>query len=282
MQRCRFDHAIQLARHGQAQRVPIGKLLYLLHTGKPLEHLGWRGVGKGDGNFVALDVLQFGHAADTHQLPFTNNPNAVAGLLYLAQDVRRQKDGAPLIAHFSDHPVELLLVERVQAIGRLIQNQQARAVHKGLNQHHLALIAARILAELAAGVQVQSLDKLLEIGLIDASAQMPEVFQNLPAGQAGVERGFAGQIADQPLDLHRVLPAVQPGDTRRPRVGPQQRHQQANRGGFARAVGTKEAKHLALFHAERDIGNAALAAVALSQTLYFDDCCHVAVLLFMT
>src|SRR5260221_6794304 len=88
MQRCRFDHAIQLARHGQAQRVPIGKLLHLLHTGKPLEHLGWRGVGKGDGNFVALDVLQFGYAADAHQLPLADDDHAVAGLLHLAQDVR--------------------------------------------------------------------------------------------------------------------------------------------------------------------------------------------------
>src|SRR5712691_5344457 len=188
--------------------------------------------------------------------------------------MRGQKDGAPLIAHFFDHAVELLLVERVQAIGRLIQNQQARAVHKGLNDPDLALVAARILAKLATGVQIEALDQLLEIGLIDASAQMPKVFQNLPVGQAGVERKLTWQIAEQPLDLHRVLPAVQPGDTRCAGVGAQQRHEQANGGGFACAVGAKKAKHLALFHTEGDVGYAALAAVALGQTFYFDDCCH--------
>src|SRR5207237_9445786 len=65
-----------------------------------------------------------------------------------------------------------------------------------------------------------------------------------------------------------------PCDARSVPVGEQERHEQANRGGFARAVGAEEAKHLALFHAEGDIGNATLAAVALGQTLYFDDCCH--------
>src|SRR5205823_11548605 len=106
----------------------------------------------------------------------------------LAQDMRGQKDGTSFIAHFLDHVVELLLVERIQAISRLIENQDARPMHKGLNQYHLALIATGIVAKLTAGIQVQSLDQLLKIGLIDASAQMPEVFQNLSAGQIGVQR----------------------------------------------------------------------------------------------
>src|SRR6266702_2933765 len=274
MLRRRLDHRIRPTLHRQAQRMPTGQRLHLLHTVQRLERLGRHDLGKGDYNFVALDVFQLGHASHPHQLPFTNDSHAGAGLFDLAQDVRGQKDGAPLVAHFLDHAVKLLLVQRVQAAGWLIQNQQARAVHKGLNDPDLALIAARILAELAAGIQIESLDELLEIGLIDATAQVPEVFQNLPAGQAGVERKLAGQIADQPLDLHRLLPAVQPGDARCARVGAQQRHEQANGGGFARAVGAKKAKHLAFFHTEGDVGNAALAAVALGQTFYFYDRCH--------
>src|SRR6266702_1868129 len=274
MLRRRLDHRVRPTLHRQAQRMPTGQRLHLLHTVQRLESLGRHDLGKGDDNFVALDVFQLGHAAHPHQLPFTNDAHASARLFDLAQDVRGQKDGAPLVAHFLDHAVKLLLVQRVQAASWLIQNQQARAVHKGLNDPDLALVAARILAELAAGIQIESLDELLEIGLIDASAQVPEVFQNLPAGQAGVERKLAWQIADQPLDLHRLLPAVQPGNARCAGVGAQQRHEQANRGGFARAVGAKEAKHLALFHAEGDVGNAALAAVALGQTLYFYDRCH--------
>ena len=62
-------------------------------------------------------------------------------------------------------------------------------------------------------------DQLFQIGLIDAAAQMAEVFENLPAGQVGVERQLARQIADQPLDRNRLLPDIQPGDARRASVG---------------------------------------------------------------
>src|SRR6266851_1378178 len=108
---------------------------------------------------------------------------------------------------------------------------------------------------------------------------MPKVLQNLPAGQVGVKRKLARQVAEQPLNLYRLLPDIQPGDARRARVGTQQRHQQANRRCFARAVGTKEAKDFALFHLEGYVKNAALAAIALGQAVYFDNCCHVIVLL---
>src|SRR6266566_7249702 len=274
-----LDHCIRFTLHSQTQRISTRQRLHLCYTIQGLERLGRHRIGERDRDFVALDVLEFGHATHAHQLPLTNDPYAGTGLFDLAQDVRGQKDGTSLIAHFFDHPIELLLVERVQAIGRLIQNKHTRAVHKGLNQHHLALIATRIVAKLAAGVQVQSLDKLLKIGLIDASAQMSEVFQNLPAGKIGIQRWFSGQIANQPLNLYRLLPTVQPGDARAACISAQQRHEQANGGGFASAVRAKEAKHLALFHVEGDVGNTAFASVALSQALYFDDRCHVAVLL---
>ena len=150
--------------------------------------------------------------------------DAVAGLLHLAQDVRGEEDGAAVLARLRHHAVELVLVERVQAIGWLVQNQQARAMHERLHDANLALIAAGILAELAGGVQAHALDQCFEIGLIDAAAQMAEVFENLATGQVRVERQFARQIADQPLDLGRLLPAIQSADTRaarcRPSAGP--------------------------------------------------------------
>src|SRR6266566_6953747 len=276
---CRLDDSICPTLHHQMQGMPSRQRLDPFYSIQRLEGFCRNSISEHDRDFVALDVLQLGHTTDAHQLPFANDSHAGAGLFNLAQNVRGQKDGAPLIAHFFDHAVELLLVERVQAIGRLIQNKHTRAVHKGLNQHHLALIATRIVAKLAAGVQVQSLDKLLKIGLIDASAQMSEVFQNLPAGKIGIQRWFSGQIANQPLNLYRLLPTVQPGDARAACISAQQRHEQANGGGFASAVRAKEAKHLALFHVEGDVGNTAFASVALSQALYFDDRCHVAVLL---
>jgi NAD(P)-dependent dehydrogenase (short-subunit alcohol dehydrogenase family) len=87
--------------------------------------------------------------------------------------VRREQDGAAIVAHFLHHAVKLLLVQRVQAAGGLIENQQAWAVHKGLNDADLAFVAAGILAEFAAGVKVQPGNQLLQIGLIDTAAICP-------------------------------------------------------------------------------------------------------------
>ncbi len=254
--------------------MPISQGLHLCHLVQGLERLNWYRVGKRHGNFVVLDVLELGHAADTHQSPLADDGDAVAHLLDLRQDMRGEKDCASIVAHFFDHAVKLLLVERVQAISRLIQDEQARAVHKGLNDSELALIAGGILAELAAGIKVQPGDQLLEIGLIDAPAQVPEVFENLPAGQAGVKRKLARQIADQPLDLHRLLPAVQPGNCRAAAVGVQQTHQHADGGGFARAVGSQEAKDFALLNSEGHIHNAPAPAVAFRELICLDNCRH--------
>jgi len=62
-----------------------------------------------------------------------------------------------------DHPFEFLLVQGIEAAGRLVEDQQAGAVHEGLDQHDLALVSGRVLAELAAGVELEALDQLLEV-----------------------------------------------------------------------------------------------------------------------
>src|SRR6266516_3636488 len=139
--RCCLDYRICSSLDSQTQRMPTRQYLYLFYPIQRLERFCRDSISERDRDFVAFDVLEFGHDTHAHQLPFTNDPHAGTGLLDLAQDVRGQKDSAPLIAHFFDHSVELLLVERIQAIGRLIQNKHTWAVHKGLNQYYLALIA---------------------------------------------------------------------------------------------------------------------------------------------
>ena len=117
----------------------------------------------------------------------------------------------------------------------------------------LRLLPVEYWRNLRAGVQIEPRDQLLEIGLIDAAAQVSEVFKDLPACQIGIESEFARQIADQPLDLYRLPPAIQAGDARRTRVGAQQRHQQANRRRLAGAVGAEKAEDFAFLHLERDV-----------------------------
>ena len=81
-------------------------------------------------------------------------------------------------------------------------------MHERLDDADLALVATGILAELAGRVELQPTDELLEIGLIDATAQVSKVFENLPASEVRVQRQLAGQIAYQSLHVYRLLPDI--------------------------------------------------------------------------
>src|SRR5690348_13295790 len=140
-------------------------------------------------------------------------------------------------------------------------------MHKGLNQSNLALIAAGILTELARRVQVQPFNKLLEIGLIDASPQVTEVCENLFTSQISVKRKLAWQVTKHTLDFNRMFPAVQPSNVCCASVGTQESHKHTNGGCLACTVGTKKAKDFALFYLEGDIDNAAFAPITFSQMI---------------
>ena len=68
--------------------------------------------------------------------------------------------------------------------------------------------------------------------------------QVLAAGQLFVHRGVLAGKRDESADLVRLLQHVVAGDRRSPAIRPQQRGEDANRGGLARTVGTQECKDL--------------------------------------
>src|ERR1700674_3017266 len=263
-----LDHSVGGALHREAHRVPVVEHLDVSHALERLERLGRYRLRESDGDLVALDVLQLVHAADAHEATLADDPDARAGLLDLAQHVRGEEHGGSLGACLGHHAVELLLVQRVEAAGRLVEDEHARLVHEGLDDHDLALVAGRVLAKLTARVEVEALDQLLEIRLVDAPAQVREILEDLAAGQVGVERRLARDVTDQSFDGDRVVPAVEARDARAARVGSEKRHEDADRRGLAGAVGTEEAEDLAFGDLERDIDDAALAAVALRELLY--------------
>src|SRR3984893_14349948 len=272
--RRRLDHRIRGSLHGEGEGTPFIQRGHLNHAVQRLERFGWNRVGERDRHLVALDGLYFGDVPDAHQAPIADDADRRAGFFDFAEDVRRQKDGAPFIARLEDQAIEFLLVEWIEAARRLVENQQTRAMHEGLDQNDLALVSGRVLAELAAGVELEAIDKLLEVRVIDTPAQVPKVLEDLPARQIGVERGLTGHVADEALDLQRLLPAVETRDPRGAGIGAQQGHQQSDRRRLAGTVRAQEAEHLALLDLERDVRDAALAAVVLGEFLRLDDCCH--------
>ena len=154
--RGRLDHRIHPTLHHQSSACPPASVSTCSTPSSALNASAGTASANVISDFVALDVLELGHAAHPHQLPLTDDrPRGCRSVPPRSRYARRERPCALQSRTSLTIGVELLLVERVQAIGRLIENQHARAVHKGLNQHHLALVATGILAKLAAGIQVQ-------------------------------------------------------------------------------------------------------------------------------
>src|SRR2546425_1526761 len=271
--RC-LDHGVRGALHGQPH---AGAVVQRLRAGDPLEAgKGFRRhrLSKRDRDLVALDFCELVDPADADETSLADDADARAGLLDLTQDVRGEKDCVSFIARLPDHGIELLLVQWVQPAGRLVEDEDAGPVHESLDQHDLALVASRVLPKLAAGVEVEAIDQLLEVRLVDAASKIREVLKDLAAREVRVEGRLAGHVADQPFDVDRLLPAVESGDPGSARVGAQERHQDADGRRLARAVGTEEPEDLAFAYLQRDVYDATLASVPLRQSLDLDDRCR--------
>src|SRR5579884_1790281 len=231
--------------------------------------------GKADLHIVLVDILERGDVIDLDQPPFANDRHAVAGVFDFGQDVRGEKDSTSLCAHLGHNFIEFLLVERIQPAGWLVEDEDARLVHEGLNQPDLAFVAARILTKLACGVEIKPLNELLEVCLVDAAAQVAQVFENLTAAQARIKGELAGQIADQLLDFGRLRPAIQAANGGAAAVGAQQTHQRAHSGGFACAVESQEAENLALQNVEGYVNDAPVPAIAFCEPVGLNNSSHI-------
>src|SRR2546428_10966895 len=108
----------------------IRSLLHLDHARDLLEPLerGW--ASKADLHLVLVDVFERRNVIDLDQPPCADDCDAVAGVLDLRKDVRGEEDRPSLGAPLSDHAIEFLLVEWVQAAGGFVQDEHAWLMHK--------------------------------------------------------------------------------------------------------------------------------------------------------
>src|SRR4029077_3399018 len=271
----RLDHRIRGSLDRDPHR-PVVELLDLDDAIEAREDVGSNGLREVNGDLVALDVLQLRDAGEADEPAVADDADARARLLDLAQHVGGQKHGAAFPPRLVDHAVELLLVQRVEAAGGLVEDQHTRLVHEGLDEHDLALVAGRVLAKLATRVQVEAIDQRFEVRPVHTAAKVGEVLEDLPAGQVVVERRLARDVADELLDPDGFLPAVQAADPSGATVGAQERHEDADGRGLAGTVRTEESENLALADVECHVDDSALAAVALAELLDLDDRRHVA------
>ena len=122
-------------------------------------------------DLVVGEIAQRLDPVDPDQPALADDRDPVAGLLDLGQDVAREEDRAALGLRLADDLVERLLDERVEARRRLVEDQQVGPVLERDDQADLLLVALRVLAELAARVDVEARDQL---GLVDADRRRRE------------------------------------------------------------------------------------------------------------
>ncbi len=152
---------------------------------------------------------------------------------------------APQLAH--DGP-DLVAAARVQARGRLVEEQHLRARQQAGGDVEPAAHAAgvgpgRPISRLR---QVEPLEQLAgaAAGLLTGQLeQAPEHLQVLPPGQQLVDRRELPRQADQLADSGRLPRHVAAEDLRPARIRGQQRGQNADQRGLARPVRAQQAKH---------------------------------------
>ena len=156
----------------------------------------------------------------------------------------------PCVAQLDDALAEHRVHQRVEARGRLVEQQQLDVGGERGDQRDLLPVALGVGARLLGRVELEALQELGAALLVEAAAQPAEQVDHLAAGEVRPQRhlaGHVGQAAVQPLHVAPGIAAEQP---RHAGVGAQQAEQDADRGRLAGAVRAEQAVDLAGPHLE--------------------------------
>ena len=154
---------------------PIGPLTRIVTTwpspttsltpGRPSKTAGADRRAEGQLDVVEGELADRLDAVDLDEPALADDRDPVAGAVDLVDDVRRQEDRPTVVARLADEREERLLDERVEARGRLVEDEQVRPVLERDDQPDLLLVALRVLLEPPARVEVEALDELGDVGL---------------------------------------------------------------------------------------------------------------------
>ena len=203
-------------RRARGRRAPIGR------PSRPAARSPRR--GQADPVALADEVDQLAARPLGPDPPLVDDPDAVAEPLRLLHVVGRVEDRHPLLAEGLDARQDRVPALRIDADGRLVEDEQLRPVEEADGDVQAALHAAR---ELLGPVlrPVGQADDLEELG--DPVAQRPaahavelaEEDEVLAGGQVRVDRQVLGHVADGGLGRGRARDRSA-GRRRRPRRRP--------------------------------------------------------------
>src|SRR3954468_9488232 len=226
---------------------------------EPLRALGeWRGIaldGHGDQRLGAVPALQLRRRVDGERLAAIENRDALAEYVRLLHVVRREQRRLPGAVEVREDPPEIDPGLRVDAGGRLVEEQHLRRVHQRAGQHQPLRETTREAEDHRVGPlgerelleQVVGARSSAGAGNAEEAAVVVEV---LPDRERPVERVRLRDHADLALHVGGVPPHVEAGDERTSSGRDHRGGQHPDRGRLARAVGAEEPEELAAPHLE--------------------------------
>jgi hypothetical protein len=202
--------------------------------------------------------------------PWSKHGDAVGEAVRLLEVLRGQQDGRPAGDAVLDRVPQRAAAARVEAGGRLVEEQHRRAGDERGREVEPAAHAARVgLGGAVAGV--------LELELLEQIAralhgtgpcrgvEASDHLEVLEAGEVLVDSGVLPGEADGGAQLRRLGGDVEAGDAGAPGVRLEQRREDPHRGRLAGAVWPQEAEHGALLRLEVDAVEGDHIAVGLGQ-----------------
>src|SRR5690606_12557478 len=137
--------------------------------------------------------------------------------------------------------------------------------HERLDQPHLLPVAFRQAADLLVEIEVESLGETFDAVPADATAEVPQVGQELACRLVAVDREVARQVSDTPSQLHALGAGIEPQHGDLAGVGAEEVQEEAYRRRLAGAVGAEEPEYLAPPHLQIQVVERQHGAVALGE-----------------
>src|SRR5256885_2909516 len=204
----------------------------------------------------------------------SDDQDSFAGAFDLREDVARQHHG-PVASELLDQVPRLARLARVEAGGRLVEDERAVLLDYRLGQAYPLAEAAREPADalLASVAEPACTDRVIDTCASPRwrhTAQLAHQRQEAGHAHLVVERRGLRQVADAAAHLLRFREDVEAGHTRRPGRRADVAGEDSHRGGLAGAVRAEEPEHLARGDRERHVLHGRALAVVLGEALDFD------------
>src|SRR5262249_25829069 len=110
------------------------------------------------------EVAELGERAFGGQAPLAQDADAIAQRLDLAQDVRGEEDRLAARPRLLHRLPKSHLHQRIEAAGRLVQDQQVGATRERGNELHFLAVALRERTHLLVRVELEALDQQVAVG----------------------------------------------------------------------------------------------------------------------